>query len=126
MAGHEHLCPVGLSQPSSLNLTELDVNRVMFQTLEQGGGKGLAGFGSRAVQLGPSINTFCEPHSWMSLQGTCLFWHHTEGTWLWCLKLTPTLGSDNFSSFSNPSGVVLIILNFEEMIWPENPNFTEM
>lgn len=46
MAGHEHLCPVGLSQPASLNLTELDVNKVMFQTLEQGGGKGLAGLGA--------------------------------------------------------------------------------
>lgn len=98
----------------------------MFQTLEQGGRKGLAGFGDWAVQLWPSINTFCEPYSWMSLQVTCLFWHHTEGTWLWCLKLRSSLGSDNFSSLSNPSGVVLVILNFEEMIWPENPNFIEM
>lgn len=54
MAGHEHLCPVGLSQPASLNLTELDVNKVMFQTLEQGDGKGLAGFGGR--QSTPSVS----------------------------------------------------------------------
>lgn len=100
----------------------------MFQTLERGVGKGLAGFGGRDVQLGSSMNTFCEPYSWMNLQVTCLFGYHTEGTWLWCLKLRPSLGSgsDNFSSLSNPSGVILVILNFKEMIWPENPNFIEM
>lgn len=119
--------------------TELDVNKITFQTLGWGGGKGPTRFGGCAVQAGsstPSVD--CISGQEESSQATCLFWcipPRASGwgsIWeliqnSWYLKRRSNLcsDSDNVSSLSNLSGVALVTLNFEEMMWPENSNFIE-